>query len=210
MTMNPMVHGVAQTLANPGGNVTGTFSLFEELVGKRLELLHQAVPDLRDVGVLMTVDYADSDYWLTKTREAARQRGLNIYIMNVHDDAEIESTFAAASKHGVNGLIVFRSPTITASYRRIIALGDRYRLPGIFDTRNFADSGGFMSFGPSLFAEFRALAALVDRILKGEKPSALPIAHPDMFEFVINLKAAKLIGRQVPPAVRARADFVIE
>jgi len=210
MTMNPMVSGVAATLGNPGGNVTGTFSLFEELVARRLELLQQAVPDLRKVGVLLTIDYADSDFWLTKTREAIQQRGLGIYILNVHDDAEIDTAFAAASAQGANGLLIFRSPIITASYQRIIALSNSRRLPGIFDTRNFPDAGGFMSFGPSVDSEFRSLAALVDRILKGEKPGALAIEHPDAFELVINLKTAQLIGREVPPAVRALADVVIE
>jgi putative ABC transport system substrate-binding protein len=212
MTMNPMVNGIAASLGNPGGNVTGTFSVFEELVARRLELLQQAVPDLRKVGVLMTIDYADSDFWLTRTRVAVQQRGLELYIMNVHNEAEIDAAFDAASGHGANGLLVFRSPIITAAYQRIIALAnsDRYRLPGIFDARDFADSGGFMSFGPSVESEFGALAGLVDRVLKGAKPGTLAIEPPDAFELVINLKTAQLIGRQVPKAVQATADLVIE
>src|SRR5262249_26708579 len=160
------------------------------------------VPDLRKVGVLLTVDYADSAYWLSKTDAAIKKQGLERYVMNVHTEDDLDKAFADAAEAGVNGLIAFRSPIIVASYERIIDLSNSYlyRMPGIFDSREFAEAGGFMSFGPSIEAEVRTLAGQVDRILKGAKPGDVPIEQPQPFELVINVKTAQLIGLDVPKA----------
>lgn len=212
MTMNPMINGMAKTLGHPEANVSGVYSLFEELVDRRLGLLREAVPDLKKVGVLITVDYADSAFWLSKVDGALKKRNLERYVMNVHTEDDIDAAFAGAAEHDVNGLIAIRSPLIVAASERIADLSNSYlyRLPGVFDSREFVDSGGFMSFGPSIATEFRALAGLVDKIFKGAKPGDLAIEQPQAFELVLNLKTAQLIGLEVPQAFRATADTVIE
>src|SRR5262249_36529768 len=153
-----------------------------------------------------------SAYWLSKTDAALKKRGLERYVMNVHTEADLDTVFAGAAEAETNGLIEIRSPLIVAAQERIIDLSNSYlyRLPGIFDNREFVDAGGFMSFGPSLESEFRGLAAQVDRILKGTKPGDLSIEQPAAFELVINLQTAQLIGLEVPKAFRATADSVIE
>ena len=212
MTMNPMINGMAKTLGHPDANVAGIYSLFEELVDRRIELLHEAVPDLQKVGVLVTVNYADSAFWLSKVDAALKKRNLERYVMNVHTEDDLDAAFADATEAGVNGFIAIRSPLIVASADRIGDLSSSYlfRLPGIFDSREFVDAGNFMSFGPTVLTEFRTLAGLADKILKGTKPGELAIEQPTAFELVINVKTAQLIGLEVPKAVRATADAVIE
>src|SRR5262249_22230086 len=192
-------NGMAKTLGHPEGNVAGIYSLFEELADRRIELLHEAVPDLHKVGVLVTVDYADSAYWLSKVDEALKKRKLERHVMNVHTADDLDSAFADAAEAGANGLIAIRSPLIVAAAERIGDLSSSYlyRLPGIFDSREFVDAGCFMSFGPSITTEFRSLANLVDKIFKGANPGDLAIEQPDKFELVINMKAAQLIGLEV-------------
>jgi putative tryptophan/tyrosine transport system substrate-binding protein len=212
MTMNPMINGMAKTLGHPDANVAGIYSLFEELVDRRIELLHEAVPDLQKVGVLVTVNYADSAYWLSKVDASLKKRKLERYVMNVHTEDDLDSTFADATEAGANGFIAIRSPLIVASAERIGELSSSYlfRLPGIFDSREFVDAGNFMSFGPSVATEYRTLAALADKILKGAKPGDLAIEQPTAFELVVNIKSAQQIGLDVPQAFRATADAVIE
>jgi len=212
MTMNPMVNGMAKTLGHPEANVAGVYSLFEELVDRRIALLQEAIPDLHKVGVLTTVNYADSAYWLKQVDAALQKRNLERYVMNVHTDDDLDSVFADATEAGANGLIAIRSPLILAAAEHIADLSNSYlyRLPGVFDSREFVDSGGFMSFGPNAASEFRTLAGLVDKILKGAKPGDLAIEQPAAFELVINMKSADQIGLEVPKAFRATADAVIE
>jgi putative ABC transport system substrate-binding protein len=212
MTMNPMINGMAKTLGHPEANVAGIYSLFEELVDRRIELLHEAIPDLQKVGVLVTVNYADSAYWLSKVDASLKKRNLERYVMNVHTEDDLDSVFADATEAGANGFIAIRSPLIVASAERIGDLSSSYlfRLPGIFDAREFVDAGNFMSFGPSIDTEFRTLAGLADKILKGAKPGDLAIEQPTAFELVINIKTAQQIGLEVPQAFRATADAVIE
>ena len=154
----------------------------------------------------------NSAYWLSKVDAALKKRNLERYVMNVHTEADLDATFADAAEADVNGFIAIRSPLIVASAERIGDLSNSYlyRLPGIFDSREFVDSGSFMSFGPNIASEFSTLAGLVDKILKGAKPGDLAIEQPAKFELVINIKTAQLIGLEVSQAVRANADTVIE
>jgi putative ABC transport system substrate-binding protein len=143
-------------------------------------------------------------------REAAAKTKLDVYVMNVHEEADLEKVFAQASEHEANGLMAFRSPAVAIFDRRIVELSNRYRLPGIFDSREYVDIGAFMSFGPNVEYEFQGLASLVDQILKGEKPGALPVEQAALFETVINLKTAQALGLDVPSAVRDNADVLIQ
>lgn len=210
MTDDPVQAGAAASFAQPGGNVTGVYSLLEEMSRKRLALLHQAVPSLRRVGALLTLDRGATRHWLADTEEAARQLGVEMHAMDVRAERDLETAFAAAAAKRVDGLIAFRNPTIVTHSRRVVELANRFRLPGIFDAREFAEVGGFMSYGPSLDSIFRRLATYVDKILKGERPGDIPIEQPSTFELVVNLKTAKALGIALPAAVLASADEVIE
>ena len=210
MNDDPILTGFAQSLARPGGNFTGVYSLLEAMTGKRLELLRQAVPSLRQVGALLTLDHGDTRHWLVETEKAAQQLALEIRVMDVRAANELGGVFAQAAARGVNGLLSFRNPIIVTNYRRVVELSNQYRLPGIFDAREFVDVGGFMSYGPNLDDIYRLLASHVDQILKGAKPGAIPIEQPTKFELVINLKTAKTLGLAVPQSLLVAVDHVIE
>ena len=210
MNDDPVLTGFAKSLARPGGNFTGVYSLLEAMTGKRLELLRQTVPSLRRVGALLTLAHGDTRRWLVETEKAAQQLALEIQVMDVHAANDLAGVFAHAAAQGINGLLSFRNPIIVTNYQRVVELCNQYRLPGIFDAREFVDVGGFMSYGPNLDDIYRLLASHVDQILKGAKPGAIPIEQPTKFELVINLKTAKALGITVPPTLLTSADEVIE
>lgn len=210
MTDDPVRTGAAQSLPRPGGNITGVYSLLEEMSGKRLALLKQAAPGVSRVGALLTLDRGDTKHWLAESEKAARGLGLDIHPMDVHSAGELDGLFTKAAEQGVNGLLAFRNPTVVTFDRRVAELANHHRMPGIFDARDFVDVGAFMSYGPNLEAIFRRLAGYTDRILKGAKPGDLPIEQPTLFELVVNLKAAKAMGLVVPDSVLVSASEVIE
>jgi putative ABC transport system substrate-binding protein len=210
MTDDPVRSGAAQSLARPAGNVTGVYSLLEEMSAKRLALLKQAAPDVRRVGALLTMTRGATAHWFAESQKAARELKLDIHPMDVRSVNDLDGLFANAAAQGINGLLAFRNPTVVTHDRRVIELANRYRMPGIFDAREFVDAGAFMSYGPNLEAIFRRLAAYVDRIIKGAKAGDLPIEQPTIFELVINFKTAKALGINVPDAVLVSANEVIE
>jgi len=210
MSDNPVNLGLAQSFHSPGGNVTGIFAIQEDMAAVRLAQLQSAVPELRKVGALLTMDHWDTLYWLNQARQAAAQHGLEVYVMNVHEKGDLESVFEQARQHGVNGVLAFRSPVIESFDKDIAELSNRHGLPGIFEARDFVDSGAFMSYGPNAKGVFHGLAPFVDRILQGESPANLAIGKPQSFEPVINLKAAKALGLNVPALVLGRADLVLD
>ena len=210
MTDDPVAAGAAVSLAHPGGNLTGIYSLLEETNGKRLALLRQAVPSLRRVGALLTLDRGATRHWLAEAETAARQLGLLLDPMDVHGPDDLPGVFAAAAGQGANGLIAFRNPTVVTYARRVIELSMQHRMPGVFDAREFAEAGGLLSYGPNLDALFRRAAGYVDKILKGDSPGSLPIEQPAAIELVVNLKTAKAMGLTIPPTFLSSADDVIE
>jgi putative ABC transport system substrate-binding protein len=209
MSDNPVNLGLAQSFQSPGGNVTGIFAVREDMASVRLTQLQSAVPELRKVGALLTMDHWDTRYWLNQARETAAQRGLEIYVMNVHEKEDLDVVFAQAREHGVNGVLAFRSPVVEFFDKHVAELSNRHGLPGIFEARDFVESGGFMSYGPNVQGLFHSLAPFVDRILQGDHPGNLAIGKPSAFELVINAKAAKALGLTVPAPVLANADLVI-
>jgi putative ABC transport system substrate-binding protein len=211
MNDDPVPAGLATSLARPGGNFTGVYSLVEDMTAKRLELVQQAVPSLRRVGALLTLTHGNTREWLADAEKAAQQLGLEIHVMDVRSGEGLGEVFAqAAATGGLNGLLSFRNPIIVTNYRRVVELCSQYRLPGIFDAREFADIGGFMSYGPNLDDIYRLLASHVDKILKGTKPGEIPIQQPTTFELVINLKTARAMGLTFPASLLVSADVVIE
>lgn len=210
LTDDPVLSGAAISLSRPDGNVTGVYSLLEEMSGKRLALLKQAAPAVRRVGGLLTLNRGSTAHWLAESQNAARALGLDLHPMDVRAASELEALFAKAAEAQVNGLLVFRNPTVVTFEQRVIDLANRHLMPSIFDARDFVDAGAFMSYGPDLEMIFRRLASYVDHIFKGFRPGELPIEQPTAFELAVNLKAAKRLGIAVPDAVLVSADRIIE
>ena len=208
--IDPVEAGLVESLARPGGNVTGITNLTGELGGKRLELLKEAVPKLARVAVLY--DPANpSDVLELKEVLPAAARALRLTIQpwEVRDADDFERVFAAISKERPDGLYVTGGPLMNANQKRIVGFALKSRLPSMYSREEDVDAGGLMYYGADLADSYRRVAYYVDRILKGAKPADLPVEQPTKFELVINLKTAKQIGLTIPPKVLARADKVI-
>jgi putative ABC transport system substrate-binding protein len=208
---DPVGQGFVQSLAHPGGNITG-FTLLEfEVVGKWMELLKEMAPQVTRARLLFNP--VTAPYYTTFLRQLGplpSSLGMELAPATVEGLAEIETAVAALASDPGGGLISGGDAFTVANRAFIISLAERYRVPAIYQFRRFAADGGLMSYGPDTADIFRRSAAYVDRILKGEKPADLPIQQPTKFEFVINLKTAKALGLSPPPLLLARADEVIE
>ena len=208
---DPVEAGFVESLARPGGNVTGITNLTGELGGKRLELLKEAVPKLARVAVLY--DPAGPSN-VREVKEvlpvAARALGLTIQPWEVRAADGFEKVFAALNKQRPDGLYVYGGPLMNANQKRIVGFALKSRLPSMYQRREAVDAGGLMSYGADLADSYRRVAYYVDRILKGAKPADLPVEQPTKFELVINLKTAKQIGLTIPPEVLARANRLIK
>ena len=209
--LDPVEAGLVESLARPGGNVTGLTNLTRELGGKRLELLKEAVPKLARVAVLYDPANPAS---VREVKEvlpvAARALGLTLQPWEVRAADDFEKVFAALNKQRPDGLYVPGGPLMSANRKRIADFALKSRLPSMYGSREAVDAGGLMSYGADLADSYRRVAYYVDRILKGAKPADLPVEQPTKFELVINLKTAKQIGLTIPPEVLARADKVIK
>jgi len=208
--IDPVGAGFVDSLAQPGGNATGFISYEYGLSAKLLELLREIAPELKRVAVLRDPAIATGIGQLAVIQAAAPSFGVEVRPVGVRDADEIERAVTAFARSSNGGLIVTGSP-LTAFHRKlIIALVARHRLPAVYPFRYYPTSGGLISYGPDTTDPFRRAAGYVDRILKGEKPSDLPVQAPTKYELVINLKTAKALGLEVPPTLLARADEVIE
>jgi putative ABC transport system substrate-binding protein len=208
---DPVASGLVASLAHPGGNVTGVYSEAEELSGKRLELLREALPGLSQVAVLWDPDAERSRFWFSKTEAAARAIGLRILSVEVHGPKpDFDVAISAAVKGKSGALITLRNPRIVAAGRMLVTLTSRNRLPTMFDEQAFVQAGGLMAYGADLRDLHRHLATYVDKILKGARAGDLAIEQPTKFELVINMKTAKALGLKIPPPFLLRADRVIE
>jgi putative ABC transport system substrate-binding protein len=208
---DPVEEGLIESLARPGGNVTGITLLSGELTGKRLELFKEAVPKLARVAVLYDPAI------ITGSREvkealpvAARALGLTVRSWEVRTADGFDKVFAALDKERMDGLYVSGSPLIYASGKRIVNFALKSRLPSVYQNREAVDAGGLMSYGADLADSYRRVAIYVDKILKGAKPADLPVEQPTKFELVINLKTAKALNLTIPQSVLYRADKVIK
>jgi len=208
---DPVEAGLVESLARPGGNVTGITNLARELGGKRLELLKEVVPKLARVAVLYDPAIPDSVLDVKENLPvAARALGLAIQPWEVRDTDDFDRAFAAISKWRPDGLYVAVSgPIMRPEGKRIVAFALKNRLPSV-GTREFVDAGGLISYASGLAENYRRVAYYVDRILKGAKPADLPVEQPTKFELVINLKAAKALGLTIPADVLRWADEVIK
>jgi len=207
---DPVAAGLVDSLARPGGNITGFTSISPVLAGKRLELLKETIPKLSRVAVLWNPQDRSSAQEWQESQLAARELGLGLHSMEVSSADKLEGAFKEATKARSAALSVASSPLAVSSQNRIADLAAKNRLPAIYYREVFIASGGLMSYGPDQAEPYRRAASMVDKILKGVKPADLPVEQPMKFEFIINLKAAKQIGLTIPPNVLVRADKVIK
>jgi ABC-type uncharacterized transport system substrate-binding protein len=206
---NPVQAGLAKSLAKPGGNVTGLSVLLPDLSGKRVELLKEAFPKIDRVATLWSSLSSEAVLGLKETQNAAQALMLKLHPVNVQTREEVEKAFGEFPKARVNALLVVLSPQTTLNSKIIVGLALKQRLPGMYPTRQFAEEGGLMAYGPLIGDLYRRAATYVDKIIKGAKPEDLPVEQPTKFEFVINLKTAKQIGVTMPQWMLVKADKVI-
>ena len=209
-TGDPVVAGLVASFNRPGGNVTGVSLLGPELETKRLELLDQLIPGTTPIGVLVNPMNPAAALQLRKLQEAAGLIKRRIDIVRASTANDIGTAFEIASQKGVAGLLVVQDPFYNSRRDQIVALAAGHKRPVVYPLREFAEIGGLVSYGHDLIDGYRQMGVYAGRILKGEKPADLPVVQPTKFEFVINLNTAKKLGLEMPPAMLARADEIIE
>ena len=202
--------GVVASLAQPGGNVTGSTFITEETIGKQLELLKAVIPKLRKVGVVVNPSNPVYGPVLRASERLARALGLELSVVGVQGSDDFEGALRVAAHERVAGLVVLRDTVLITNQSRLLTLAAASRLPAMYGMREFVDSGGLMSYGPNLVEMYNRAAYLVDKILRGIKPANLPVEQITKFDLVVNLKTAKALGLTIPPSLLLRADQVIE
>jgi putative tryptophan/tyrosine transport system substrate-binding protein len=207
---DPVERGLVASLARPGGNLTGVSVLGVELMPKRLELLSEAVPLDKVIGMLVNPKNANAERMARDVQKAARQKGVQLHILKAGAENEIDDAFAAIVHLQAGALIVGGDSLFTNQRDHLIALAARHAVPAIYDRREFTAAGGLLSYGPSVTGAMRQVGVYAGRILKGAKPADLPVEQPTTFELVVNLKTANALGLTIPPSILARADEVIE
>jgi ABC-type uncharacterized transport system substrate-binding protein len=207
---DPVAAGLVDSLARPGGNITGFTTIEAVLAGKRLELLKETVPKLSHVAVLWDPQNPGSTQEWKESQLPARELGLQLHSMEVSSADKFEDRFKEATKARSAALAVTLSALISSNQKRITDLAAKNRLPAMYPRGDFVASGGLMSYGADQIEPYRRAAVYVDKILKGAKPADLPVEQPTKFELMINLKTAKALGLTVPPVVLMRAEKVIK
>lgn len=207
---DPLGYGIVESLARPGGNITGVaLAVGDGFSGKWVELLKESVPKLESSAVLRNPVHPLAGVFMRETQAAAVALRLSLDFIDARDRDETAKALLALGQERPRALILTPDPAFTAGRRRIVDFVSTHRLPSMFFSSEFVDAGGLMSYGPSFRESYRRAAFYVDKILKGAKPADLPVEQPTKFELVMNLKAAKQIGLTIPANVLARADRVI-
>jgi putative ABC transport system substrate-binding protein len=210
ISTDPIGEGHVDTLARPGGMVTGLSAMTRELGGKRLELLKLAVPTLSHPAILWSPADPAMPASFAEVRTAAQILGLTLQSLEVDDARDLAPAFAVAVRDGVDGLLVLPTGFIIRNRQAIVDLAAAYRLPAMYPYRDFVIDGGLMNYGPSFVAMFRRAAYYVDRILKGTKPADLPIEQPMTFDFVVNMKTARELSITFPREILLQVTEVIQ
>jgi putative ABC transport system substrate-binding protein len=208
---DPVARGLVDSLARPGGNVTGFYSMADVLAGKRLEVLKESIPKLWRVAVLWYPTSGSNEPQWTESQLAARHLGLQLHSMKIGSTDTYESAFKEAIKTGSTALALIRHRmSHTTNQKRILELAAKYRLPAIYYREDFVEQGGLMSYGADEIEPFKRVAVMVDKILKGTKPADIPVERSTKFEFTVSLKTAKTLNLTIPPEVLARATRIIK
>ena len=207
---HPVELGLVASLNRPGGNLTGMSIFTAEIASKNVNLLKEMVPTATLVAYLINPTNPAAKIYSDSVVAAASALGITARVVNASTEQDLDDAFASSKKFGAAGLVVIDEPFFHSQRNRIVALAERYALPAIYTFREYVTAGGLMSYGPSLTDAYRRGGMYVARILKGEKPTDLPVMQPTKFDFAINLKMAKILGLNVPPTLLATADEVIE
>jgi putative tryptophan/tyrosine transport system substrate-binding protein len=208
---DPVRSGLVGNLGRPGGNLTGmTFFGSGNLTSKRLEMLHELVPNAEVIAVLIDSTYSGSEADLPLVEAAARALGLRIFATRVRSEGEFEAAFAGFVQAGAGAVLVTGSPFFTSQRWALVALSARHALPAMYDQRDYVAAGGLISHAASFTGAYRQAGVYAGRILKGARVSELPVLQPTTFELAVNLKTAKALGLPMPPSILLRADEVIE
>jgi len=211
MAIQPVTFGLIESLARPGGNLTGlTGDVGPDIAAKRLEILKEVVPHVRRIGILRDPAYPWPESNRQAEDDAARQLGVNLHRIDVATAEDFDRALADVERRGIQALTMTAAALFFGNRARLTALIAKSRLPVLYSQREFPDAGGLMSYGTNSTDLCRRAAAYVDRILKGARPGELPVEQPTKFELVINLKVAKMLGLTIPPSLLLRADQVIE
>jgi putative ABC transport system substrate-binding protein len=208
--LDPVGAGLVPSLARPGGNITGSSEVSEELSAKRLELLKEAVPKAKRIAVLMDPTHPTNALDLKSTKIAAQALGVTLQSLEVRASSELDSALARMIRQHVDALIVLSGDLLFTHRRHILDVASKNRVPAIYGWREGAEAGALLSYGVDIADNYRRAAAFVDKILKGAKPADLPVEQPSKFELVVNLKSAKALGLTIPPSLLQRADEVIQ
>ena len=206
---DPVGNKFVDTLARPGGNITGLSNLSPEISGKQLEILREIVPGLMRVAVLGTSDRPGNAQTLREIELAAGALAVTVQYLEVKNSNDIETAFRSARKNRAEAVLGLGGPVINSHRTKVVVLAAKSRLPAMYPRPEFVEVGGLMTYGANITHLYHRAAVYVDKILKGAKPADLPVEQPTKFEFVVNLKTAQQIGLTIPPNVLARADRVI-
>jgi putative ABC transport system substrate-binding protein len=207
---DPVNLGLVASLNRPGGNVTGVHVMTNLLEAKRLGLLNELIPNAAMIGVLFNPETPGAASQFAELKEASRALAKNVQIIKARDERSIETAIGDLARLKAEALLVAADPFFYAHHELLVALAARHALPAMYEFREYATRGGLMSYGISLSDAYRQVGVYTGRVLKGAKPSDLPVMQPTKFELVINLKTARTLGLNIPPTLLARADEVIE
>jgi len=207
---DPVESGLVASLARPGANVTGTSTLFEELIPKWLEIITMTVPDARTVAVMANPESGSDEFWWAQVQQAAERIRVNVVRADAHTAADLDHAFASMNKQRAGAFVLMVDAYFLNEIQRIVMLANEYKLPGVYGFREYAEAGGLISYGLSYRDYFKSVARYVDKVLRGTKPADLPVEQPTKIELVINLAAAKNLGVTIPGQILARTNKLIE
>jgi putative ABC transport system substrate-binding protein len=210
LAIDPVAFGLTRSFNRPDGNLTGVTMLFDPLTPKKLQLLHELVPGTTSIGLLVNPNNPNAASHKEHAETAAQTLGLSLIVLKAGSADELASAFALAGQRGIGGLLVGDDPLFDVQNEKLVAAAAHYRVITMYYVRDFAVAGGLISYGPSFDEMAQQVGIYIGRILEGAKPADLPVQQPTKFELVINLKTAKALGLEIPAALLARADEVIE